>query len=98
MLRKRSPGAAWLGATNLIDVNGNIMNLVPWGSPLFEAGLDQGDIVLGVDGKAIAGGVLQAALKARKPGDQLQLDVSNAAAARQVRRRSRSKKIRRSKS
>ena len=48
-------------------------DLVPWGSPLFEAGLDQGDIVLDVDGKAIAGGVLQAALKARKPGDQLQL-------------------------
>ncbi len=73
VLRKRSPGAAWLGATNLIDVNGNLTNLVPWGSPLFEAGLDQGDIVLDVDGKAIAGGVLQAALKARKPGDRLQL-------------------------
>ena len=73
MLRRHSPGAAWLGATNLIDVNGNITNLVPWGSPLFEAGLDQGDIVLDVGGKAIAAGVLQAALKARKPGEQLQL-------------------------
>jgi len=73
VLRKRNPGAAWLGAANLIDANGNFTDLVPWGSPLFEAGLDQGDVILDVGGKAIAGGVLQAALKARKPGDQLQV-------------------------
>ena len=34
-------------------------------------GLDQGDVIVDVDGKAMAAGVLQAAVKARKPGDRL---------------------------
>ena len=41
------------------------------GRRLFDAGLDQGDVIVDVDGKAMAAGVLQAALKARKPGDRL---------------------------
>ena len=69
VLRKRSPGAAWLGS--VADSNGTINNLTTWGSPAFEAGLDQGDVIVDVDGKAIAAGVLQAAVKARKPGDRL---------------------------
>jgi predicted metalloprotease with PDZ domain len=71
VLRKRSPGVAWMGPANLADGNGTINNLLPWGSPAFEAGLDQGDVILDVDGRAMAGGVLQAALKARRPGDRL---------------------------
>jgi len=69
VLRKRSPNAAWLGS--VADSNGTINTLTPWGSPAFEAGLDQGDVIIDVDGKAIAAGVLQAAVKARKPGDRL---------------------------
>jgi predicted metalloprotease with PDZ domain len=49
VLRKRSPGAAWLGS--IADGNGTINNLTPWGSPAFEAGLDQGDVLIDVDGK-----------------------------------------------
>jgi predicted metalloprotease with PDZ domain len=71
VLRKRSPGAAWIGPANLIDASGTINNLMPWGSPAFDAGLDQGDVIVDVDGKAMASGVLQAALKSRKPGDRL---------------------------
>ena len=71
VLRKRSPGAAWLGPANLVDGSGTINTLLPWGSPAFDAGLDQGDVIVDVDGKAMAGGVLQAAVKARKPGDRL---------------------------
>ena len=33
VLRKRSPGAAWIGPANLIDASGTISNLMPWGSP-----------------------------------------------------------------
>jgi predicted metalloprotease with PDZ domain len=73
VLRKRSAGTAWLGAANVVDANGNINSLTAWGSPLFDAGLDQGDVILDVDGKAMASGVLQAALKARKPGEQLKV-------------------------
>ena len=41
------------------------------GFAAFDAGLDQGDVIVDVDGKAMASGVLQAALKSRKPGDRL---------------------------
>ena len=71
VFRKRNPGAAWLGPANLVDSGGTINNLMPWGSPAFDAGLDQGDVIVDVDGKPMASGVLQAALKARKPGDRL---------------------------
>ena len=67
--RKRAPGAAWMGGS--IDPNGAITALVDWGTPLFEAGLDQGDVIVDVDGKPFEGGAVQAALKSRKPGDSL---------------------------
>jgi predicted metalloprotease with PDZ domain len=75
--RKRSPGAAWIGPPNLVDASGTINNLLPWGSPAFDAGLDQGDVIVDVDGKAMAAGVLQAAVKARKPGDRLQITLKH---------------------
>jgi predicted metalloprotease with PDZ domain len=72
VFRKRNPGGAWIGQVP-VDANGTITNLVPWGTPAFDAGLDQGDVILDVEGKAMAPGVLQAALKARKPGDRVTL-------------------------
>jgi predicted metalloprotease with PDZ domain len=68
---RNRPGA-WIGVRNQnVDGGGTITTLVPWGSPAFEAGLDHGDVILDVDGKPMAAGVLQAALKTRKPGDRL---------------------------
>jgi predicted metalloprotease with PDZ domain len=69
LFRRRAPGAAWMGGA--VDSNGAITALVGWGTPLFEAGLDQGDVIVDVDGKSVAGGVLQSALKSRKAGDSL---------------------------
>jgi predicted metalloprotease with PDZ domain len=71
VMRTRNAGAAWLGPANAVDGNGAITSLTPWGSPIFAAGLDQGDVIIDVAGKAIAPGVLQAAVKARKPGERL---------------------------
>jgi predicted metalloprotease with PDZ domain len=71
VMRKRNAGAAWLGPLNVVDGSGTINNLTPWGSPIFDAGLDQGDVIIDVEGKAIAAGVLQGALKGRKPGDRI---------------------------
>jgi predicted metalloprotease with PDZ domain len=68
--RKRNPGAAWIGNAN-IDGSGTIANLVPWGSPIFDAGLDQGDVILDIGGKPIAGGLIASVLKAHKPGDHI---------------------------
>ncbi len=71
VFRKRNAGAAWMGPANLVDGSGTISNLTPWGSPLFDAGLDQGDVIVDVEGQAVAAGVLQAAIKTRKPGDRI---------------------------
>ena len=69
LFRPRAPGVAWAGGA--VDSSGAITSLVAWGTPLFEAGLDQGDVIVDVDGKPIAAGGLQAAIKERKPGDSL---------------------------
>jgi predicted metalloprotease with PDZ domain len=72
VFRKR--GGAWMGLSGQgLDGNGTITSLVPWGSPAFNAGLDQGDVIVDVDGKPMAAGVLQNALERRKPGDRVSL-------------------------
>jgi predicted metalloprotease with PDZ domain len=71
VFRKRNAGAAWIGDVN-VDGNGTITNLVDWGSPIFNAGLNQGDVILEIDGKALGGGVtLASALQSRKPAEKM---------------------------
>jgi predicted metalloprotease with PDZ domain len=71
LFRKRNAGRAWVGDVN-VDANGAITNLVDWGSPIFDAGLDQGDVILEVDGKALGAGVtLAGVLQSHKPGETL---------------------------
>jgi S1-C subfamily serine protease len=73
LFRTRNAGRAWVGDVN-VDANGTITNLVDWGSPIFEAGLDQGDVILEIDGQALSSGVsIASALQRRKPGDTLRL-------------------------
>jgi predicted metalloprotease with PDZ domain len=68
IVRKRAPGAGWMGAN--VDGAGKIGALVDWGTPAFVAGLEQGDTILTSDGKPYA-----EALKDRKPGEKLTLEV-----------------------
>ncbi|MGH9308139.1 MAG: M61 family metallopeptidase, partial [Vicinamibacterales bacterium] len=72
MVRRRSPGTAWSGA--IFDANGRVsaqQGLVPWGSPAFRAGLEQGDTIVAIDGKPYT----PDAIKDRKPGDTVTLQV-----------------------
>jgi predicted metalloprotease with PDZ domain len=79
VLRARNPGGAWAGLVEAgtplaqanVEAGGTITNLLAWGSPAFRAGLDQGDVIVAVDGKPMAAGVLRGALAAKKPGDRL---------------------------
>jgi predicted metalloprotease with PDZ domain len=74
VLRKRNPGAAWIGLeSRSVDSNGTINTLLSWGSPAFDAGLDQGDTIVDVDGKPMSVGILQAVLKTHKPGDRVSI-------------------------
>ncbi|HXW03647.1 MAG TPA: PDZ domain-containing protein [Vicinamibacterales bacterium] len=69
--RRRNPGRAWIGDV-ILDDDGSITNLVEWGSPIFEAGLNQGDTILAVGGAPLGGGTsLVSALASRKPGETL---------------------------
>jgi predicted metalloprotease with PDZ domain len=71
VLRKPDAGAAWIGDVN-VDASGAITSLADWGSPIFAAGLDQGDVILEIGGKPYGNGVtLASVLKASKAGDTL---------------------------
>jgi predicted metalloprotease with PDZ domain len=93
VLRPRNPGAAWAGAFEqasagrgrrgaaaAIQVSGagvRIPGLVNWGTPAFDAGLEEGDIITAADGKTVATQEdWQSALAARKPGDRLEVDFT----------------------
>jgi predicted metalloprotease with PDZ domain len=66
-VRKRQPGAAWSGAQ--IDAGGRVTALVDWGTPAFDAGLEQGDVITSVDSQPFS------SFKVRKPGDTVALQV-----------------------
>ena len=66
-VRKRHPAAGWSGAQ--IDSTGRVTELVAWGTPAFEAGLEADDVIVSVNGKPFA------AWTAGKPGERLRLEV-----------------------
>ena len=54
-----------------------IPGLVAWGTPAFQAGLDQGDVITHADGKPIASTEdWQSAVRAHKPGDQMPIQFT----------------------
>lgn len=67
IVRKRNPGRAWIGAP--VDANGRVTQLVAWGTPAFEAGLDQDAVITRVNDAP--GSQLAEILKTAKPGDRL---------------------------
>ena len=76
LLRKTNPGKASLGLAYIRDQEGKVIvqsgTLV--GSPLYLAGIDQDDIIISLDGQAIASTeVLQKILSGHKPGDQVRI-------------------------
>jgi predicted metalloprotease with PDZ domain len=72
LLRKRHAGAAWSGLEAAMSREDpkTIGSLVAWGTPAFEAGLDQGDTITSLNGTPFSGGIGQAIAK-YKPGDKL---------------------------
>ena len=51
-VRKRHPGVGWTGAQ--IDGTGRVTELVDWGTPAFQAGLEEDDLIVSADGKPFA--------------------------------------------
>jgi predicted metalloprotease with PDZ domain len=76
VLRPAAPGAAWLGELRLeASLTGaRIAAPTAFDSPAYRAGLSADDIVQAVDGKKIEDGTtLLAALRARAPGDEVEI-------------------------
>jgi predicted metalloprotease with PDZ domain len=67
VVRPRNPGRAWIGAP--VDANGRVTQLVAWGTPAFEAGLEQDAVITRV-GEGPASD-LAGLLKSSKPGDRI---------------------------
>ena len=79
-LRRANPGVAFLGRTRLQRVEGGMSVEGPTlvGEPLYEAGLDRGDLITRVNGVGVAAeGALERALEGKKPGDVVTIDWSS---------------------
>jgi predicted metalloprotease with PDZ domain len=72
-LKKRNPGAAWLGDLRLESRDGwRVAGLVPPNWPIYAAGIDEDDVLQRVDGQRIAGaGDIAAAMQRHRPGHRI---------------------------
>jgi S1-C subfamily serine protease len=71
------PGA-WLGAAVADGDEGALLAEIVPGSPAEEAGLEPGDVVVGIDGEAVAGAEdLVNAVAGHEPGDRVTLELAD---------------------
>jgi predicted metalloprotease with PDZ domain len=76
LLRPAAPNAAWMGDVRWADENGRVTlaSSAIVGTPLYEAGMENGDRLVSVDGREVRSAQdVTAALAARKPGDRVPL-------------------------
>jgi predicted metalloprotease with PDZ domain len=75
--RKSNPGGASLGATQIGFVRGRavVSDYAQRGSPLYRAGIDRGDAILSIGGRAISNqATLQSALRDQAPGQSAAIE------------------------
>ena len=90
VLRKAQAGKAWVGLSaaairgksGVVQTVGNtglaITGNTSVGSPIYEAGIDAGDVILTADGKAVTDAAsLNKIVADKKPGDKIQVMFSN---------------------
>jgi predicted metalloprotease with PDZ domain len=71
--RRRGGGPAQQAVAAGLQIPG----LVNWGTPAFNAGLEEGDVITAADGAPlVTADDWRAAIRARKPGDRLTLDIT----------------------
>jgi predicted metalloprotease with PDZ domain len=81
--------SAWRRAAAAAEVSSTgvrIPALVDWGTPAFNAGLEEGDVITAVDKQLIANpDDWQTAIRAKKPGETVRVDFTRRGAASQTR-------------
>ena len=88
VLRQRNPGRGWLGDLSL-ESGGHGVRLsrpTPPGSPAYDAGLDEGDIILAIgDHQITSRDDVNAAITGRKPGDTVTVQFQRRGTSRPLR-------------
>ena len=85
LVRPREPGRAWLGDASLRG--GTVLARTLVGTPLYEAGIDRGDRILSLDGRAIASdAALSSVLAAHRPGDVIPVEYETRGGIRRTAR------------
>ena len=78
VLRERAPGRAWLGNVRLtfLDDGARITAPVPFGSPVYAAGIDRDDLVMSIDGEIDVRSEqgLARFLGSKRPGDRVTVE------------------------
>ncbi len=72
ILRPRFPGQGYAGDLRLQDARGGVrvVELVPFGSPAYAAGLERDDTIVSIGGAAASSaGDVERAIRTRRPGD-----------------------------
>jgi predicted metalloprotease with PDZ domain len=85
LLRPARPGAAFLGQVQFdyTTTGARILGSTQIGSPLYQAGLDAGDLITSFDGKPLGSDSAYQALKtAHKPGDQIAVEYQSRGVSR----------------
>ena len=72
VVRKRNPGVAWTGLQMDREDQSRVGSLVAFGTPAFEAGIEQDDVITSMGGAAFSS--LSGALKGRNPGDEIAVE------------------------
>jgi predicted metalloprotease with PDZ domain len=72
VVRSRNPDAAWAGLQMDREDPTRVGSLVAFGTPAFDAGIEAGDVMTSIGGTAFT--TLAAALKGRKPGDEVSVE------------------------
>jgi len=77
LLRPAAPGVAWLGPVGFGTDTARVVisSQTQIGTPIYQAGLDRGDVILSLDGRAVtkAADVL-AIVKQKQPGDRVAVE------------------------
>jgi len=74
VLRKTRPGSAWLGDVAFTATSGRLALATgaPVGTPIYDAGLERGDVIRTLDGQpAATNGMVDSVLRRHRPGDTI---------------------------
>ena len=77
VMRKRNAGRSWLGNTTYTFASGGLrVGTVPFDSPLYQAGVAEGDQIVSIAGVEVsAGQTVQEVLQKHAPGTRLELRI-----------------------